>query len=534
MHRRNKKLAGFALVALVGTVLLFGLVTWFLWRESVGAEQKRVADMAQTLGLRTQQLVEGAKSTLDRLDKLPAHTCSEAHLRAMEKAAVQHPYVRAISYWHAAKRLCSVGFLQTAPLMPRRADHIYKSGVIAWWPSPQTRMDGVELFLMRYGSHELAIDPRMLLQTTPLKGYRVGLWVQGLRMAMKPADAKLPAPSSLGEGLTVDRKHNRLLSRFSLDTIFPIDIVVAEPMNSFWSRYRHTLEVSILVGLVLAGLWVYGIWRYGRYRLSLAGELREALHKNRVEVLYQPVIDLSTGHCVGAEALSRWRRAGGKYVNQDVFIRIAEEEGLGELLTRRVLETTLRELGDLLRAQPHLAVNLNLTPADLKGITFREFLSTSLKSAGVAARSVKLEITERALVNNAEVRALIHTLRERGHQVAVDDFGTGYSSLSYLESFELDTLKIDKSFVDVIGREAVTSHVIFHVIEMAKGLGLKMVAEGTETFEQVQWLQQQGVQCGQGFYFSKPLTAAQFREFIRNIHVKVLPLIPEKKQTRAI
>ena len=534
MHRRDKTLAGFALAALLGTVLLFGLLTWFLWRESVVAEQKRVADIAQTLGQRTEQLVEGAKSTLDRLDKLPGHDCSQAHLQAMEQAAVRHPYIRAISYWHAARRLCSVGFLQTAPLMPRRADHIYKSGVIAWWPSAQTRMDGVELFLMRYGSHELAIDPRMLLQAAPLKEYQIGLWVQNLRMAVKPDNAKLPAPSSLPEGLTIDRKHNRLISRFSLDTIFPIDIVVAEPMSSFWSRYRQTLEVAVLVGLILAGLWVYGIWPYGRYRMSLAGELREALRKNRVHVLYQPVIDLSNGRCTGAEALARWMRDDGEPVNQDVFIRVAEEAGLGKLLTQRVLEATLNELGGLLREQADLGINLNLTPGDLEGRDFPEFLNSSLAAAGILPHSIRLEITERALVNNADVRALICTFRKRGHQVAVDDFGTGYSSLSYLESFELDTLKIDKSFVSVIGREAVTSHVIFHVIEMAKDLGLQIVAEGTESFEQVEWLQRQGVQYGQGFFFSKPLTAAQFREFIRNNHVKVLPLIPEKKQTRVI
>lgn len=531
--RRDKTLAGFALTALVGTVLLFGVLTWFLWRESVGAEQKRVADMAQTLGQNTDNLVKGAKATLDKLDKLPENSCSKAHLRAMEKAAVEYPYIRAISYWHAAKRLCSVGFLQTAPLMPRRADHIYKSGVIAWWPSAQTRVDGVELFLMRYGSHEMAIDPRMLLQAAPLKGYQVGLWVQGLRMAMKPVDAKLPAPSSLPEGLTVDRKHNRLISRVALDTVFPIDIVVAEPMSSFWSRYRQTLEIAVLVGLVLAGLWVYGIWRYGRYRMSLAGELREALRKNRVQVLYQPVIDLSTGHCTGAEALARWQRDDGTYVNQDVFIRVAEEAGLEALLTRRVLETILHELGGLLREQPRLAINLNLTGKDLEGREFHGFLSNSLETAEIAPQSINLEITERALVHSAEVHALIHAFRELGHQVAVDDFGTGYSSLSYLESFELDTLKIDKSFVSVIGKEAVTSNVIFHVIEMAKDLGLQIVAEGAETYEQVQWLKEQGVHYGQGFFFSKPLTAAQFRDFIRDINIKVLPLIREKKKTRA-
>lgn len=533
MKRRDKKLAGFALVALTGTILLFGMVTWFLWRESVGTEQARVADMARTLGMNAEQLVEDAKGTLATLDQLPEHGCSKAHLRAMERAAVKHSYIRAVSYWHAARRLCSVGFLQAAPLMPRRADHIYKSGVIAWWPSAQTEVDGKRLFLMRYGSHELAIDPRMLLQSAPWKGYRIGLWVQGLLMASQPADAGLPEPASLPEGLTVDRKHNQLISRFSLDTIFPIDIVVSEPMSSFWSRYRHTLEVAVLAGLALAALWVYGIWRYGRYRTSLVGELREALRKNRVEVLYQPVIDLSSGQCSGAEALARWRRDDGEYVNQELFIGVAEEVGLGALLTRRVLETVLRELGDLLREHPQLAVNLNLTPDDLHGDGFREFLDASLATAGIEPRGIKLEITERALVNSAEVRALIRTFRQRGHRVAVDDFGTGYSSLSYLQSFELDALKIDKSFVNVIGRQAVTSQVIFHVIEMAKDLGLEIVAEGTETFEQVQWLQQQGVQYGQGFYFSKPLTAPQLCDFIRDIHVKVMPLIPASKHTRA-
>lgn len=514
LHRRDKKLAGFVLAALAGTVLLFGLMTWFLWRDTVGAEQKRIADMARTLGLRTERLVEDAKGTLDRLDKLHGATCSKANLRAMEQAAVKRPYIRAISYWHAVRRICSVGFLQSSPLMPGRADHIYKSGVIAWWPSAQTKVDGVELFLMRYGSHELAIDPQMLLEAAPFKGYQVGLWVQGLRMAVKPANANLPAPSSLSEGLTVDQKHNRLLSRFSLDTIFPIDIVVAEPMSSFLDRYRQTLEIVLIVALLLAGLWVYGIWRYGRYRMGLVSELREALRKNRIQVLYQPVVELSSERCVGAEALARWQGDDGEYINPEVFVRVAEEAGLGPLLTQRVLQAILHELGGLLRQHSHLSINLNLTPEDLKGPVFQEFLSTSLKAARVAPQCIKLEITERALVNNADVRTRIRWFRERGHQVAVDDFGTGYSSLSYLDSFELDTLKIDKSFVNAIGKEAVTSHVIFHVIEMAKGLELQIIAEGTETHEQVQWLRQQGVQYAQGFYFGKPLTAAQFREFI--------------------
>lgn len=532
MQRRDKTLIGFALAALAGIVLLFGLVTWFLWQESIGAEQQRVAEMARTLGLRTERLLEGAKNTLDTLDQLPEHDCSRAHLQAMEQAAVNHPYIRAVSYWHAAKRLCSVGFLQTAALKPRQADHIYKSGVIAWWPSAQTEVGGVQLFLMRYGSHELAIDPRMLLQAAPLKDYHIGLWVQNLRMAATPQTAHLPAPSSLSEGMTVDSEHERLVARFSLDTIFPIDIVATEPMSRFWSRYQRTLGSAIIIGLVLAALWVYGIWRYGRYRMSLASELRDALREGHIHVRYQPVIDLSSGRCTGAEALARWRREDGKLVDQDVFIRVAEESGLGSMLTRRVLQLTLRELGNLLREQPNLSINLNLTPEDLAGHEFLDLLDVSLESAGVAPGSIKLEITERSLVNNADIRTLIRTFRKRGHQVAVDDFGTGYSSLSYLESFELDTLKIDKSFVEVIGKETVTSHVIFHVIELAKGLALDMVAEGVETSEQLEWLRQHGVQYGQGFFLSEPLSVAQFKTFIRTDEAKVLPFVPGYRRGR--
>jgi len=519
----------FAGAALAGTVLLFGLVTWILWRETITNEQEKVAAVAQTLGRNTEQLMEDARNTLKRLNKLPAHNCSKAQLQAMEKAAIGHPYIRAIGYWHAATRLCGVGFLQTRALKPQHADHIYKSGVIAWWPSPQTEVDGVQLFLMRYGDYDLAIDPRTLLKTAPMKGYRIGLWVQNLRMAASPWDAKLPSPDSLQSGLTVDNKHNRLISRVSLDTVFPIDIVAVQPTSSLWSLYRHTLEFAVLVGLALAALWVYGIWRYGRYRLSLTVELRDALRKHRLRVRYQPVIDLESGRCTGAEALARWVRDDGELVDQDLFIRVAEAAGLGTMLTENVLSAILDELGGLLREHPQLSINLNMTPQDLESHEFQDLLSASLASARVAAQSIKLEITERALVNNAKVRALIRSFRKLGHQVAVDDFGTGYSSLSYLESFELDTMKIDKSFVNVIGKEAVTSQVILHVIEMAKGLGLDIVAEGAETLEQVQWLRRQGVQYGQGFYFSEPLPADEFCEFVRNNQAKVRPLIPARK-----
>ncbi|MCG8433173.1 MAG: EAL domain-containing protein, partial [Gammaproteobacteria bacterium] len=203
----------------------------------------------------------------------------------------------------------------------------------------------------------------------------------------------------------------------------------------------------------------------------------------------------------------------GEIVSPDVFIPVAEEAGLVPEITLAVLAATLRDLGNLLRENAELCINLNLAPEDLKSEKFGRAMAESLELAGVSAEHIKLEITERAMVNSDKSRKLIRDFRRRGHKVAIDDFGTGYSSLAYLETFELDTLKIDKSFVDAIGRDAVTSHVIGHVIEMAKSLRLETVAEGVESSEQASWLLEQGVEFGQGFLFSQPLPARRFRKF---------------------
>jgi len=166
-----------------------------------------------------------------------------------------------------------------------------------------------------------------------------------------------------------------------------------------------------------------------------------------------------------------------------------------------------------LRDRAQLCININLAPEDLTHDNFTGQLTDRLQRNEVSAGSIKLEITERGMVNTEQSRKLISDFRKLGHKVAVDDFGTGYSSLAYLESFELDTLKIDKSFVVAIGTEAVTNHVIGHVIDMAKSLSLDVVAEGIETEQQASWLIEQGVEYGQGYYFCRPVRATEFLKY---------------------
>lgn len=515
MLRRRKILFASAVAGLVGVALLFGVIASLLWKESVDAEVSYSGGLAATLGERTEHIFLDTRDMLDSFNRLPSVRCSSEHLQAMQQAAISRPYIRAIGYWQATDRVCGVGFLPAQGLKPPRADRIYDSGVIAWWPSAQTQVAGVQLFLMRYGDHDVAIDPRMLLELGPTPNRQAGLWVEQLRMSAIPWDAKLPAPASLPVGVTMDRAHDRVISHFSRNVILPIDVVAVEPSDSFWRRHLQSLAMGAAFGVLLVIAWIYFLLRFSRHQLSMATSLRQGLSTGEIRVQYQPLLNLRSGRCVGAEALARWERPNGERIEPDVFIPVAEEAGLVQELTLTVLRTAVREMKELLAEFPGMSINLNLAADDLKNDRIGVELARILTAAKLSPGAIKLEITERALLNTDISRAMIRDFRRLGHQVAVDDFGTGYSSLSYLQSFELDVLKIDKSFVDAIGTEAATSQVIVHVIEMAKSLGLDTVAEGVETAEQRDWLIAHGVAVGQGYLFSKPLPTGEFIEFLR-------------------
>ena len=513
MQRREKILIGAVFVGLLGVAGLLGSMIWLLWRESVASEADYAGGLATTLGERAEHTILDIRDMLAGFDKLDAARCSAAHLEALQNAAVSRAYIRGIGYWQAADRLCGVGFLPLQGLKPPHADRIYDNGVVAWWPSVQTEVGGVQLFLMRYGDHDVAIDPRLLLDLPSSPDRRAALWVENMRLSAIPWDAQLPQPDTLAVGVKVEREQGQVTSHFSRNEVLPIDVVAQEPIGNFWNRHGAILLIGSVLGLLLIAAWIDIILRISRRELRPATELRRALAAGRISVQYQPVIDLRSSRCVGAEALARWQRGNGQWVSPSVFIPVAEEAGLIQDVTSAVLRTVIADLRRIAEAG-RISINLNLSHDDLKNERIGDELAASLKQAHLPSQAIKLEITERALVNSDTARALIRGFRERGHQIAVDDFGTGYSSLSYLQSFELDVLKIDKAFVDAIGTGAATGEVIVHVIDMAKSLGLDVVAEGVQTLEQVRWLVDHGVFYGQGYLFSKALPVDDFIEFV--------------------
>src|SRR5690606_18721327 len=158
---------------------------------------------------------------------------------------------------------------------------IYDSGVVAWWPSSATEVGGIQLFLMRFGDHDVAIDPHALLDVGPLEGREAGLWVEGLRLTARPAGAVLPEPSALPVGLTMDQEGDRAISRCSGGGEMPIDVVAVEPLDRFWGRYRGVLLAGAIGGLTLLAIWLYLVLRFMRHKMSRATQLREAIARGR-------------------------------------------------------------------------------------------------------------------------------------------------------------------------------------------------------------------------------------------------------------
>jgi sensor c-di-GMP phosphodiesterase-like protein len=216
-----------------------------------------------------------------------------------------------------------------------------------------------------------------------------------------------------------------------------------------------------------------------RLQLGMPALIRSGLRRGEFFVQFQPIVDMDSGEWVGAEVLLRWRR-DGVLIRPDVFIAAAEDSGDIRQVTRRVTELLAPALAAVATWPRPFYFSINLAAADLHDAATPGLLDALLRGAAADPSRLRVEVTERGFARTDAAREVVNQLRTRGIRVAIDDFGTGYSSLSYLESFELDCLKIDKRFVDTLGAESVTSHVINHIIEMGRSLALEMVAEGVE------------------------------------------------------
>jgi diguanylate cyclase (GGDEF)-like protein len=252
-------------------------------------------------------------------------------------------------------------------------------------------------------------------------------------------------------------------------------------------------------------------------RLAFEAMMRRAIDRREFIAHYQPKVDVRTGRIVGAEALVRWQHPQQGLLAPGVFIGVAEEAGLIGRIGMMVLENTCRDIN----AFDRLGIEFGRIAINLSGIQFNdanllEDINSVVAAHDVRPHALEFEITESMVMHNREQAIeLMDGIKARGFTLSIDDFGTGYSSLAYLKRFPVDSVKIDKSFINDITTDANDSAIVQAIIVMSHALGMKVVAEGVETADQLAMLESFRCNAYQGWYFSKAVPAHEFIELVR-------------------
>ncbi|MET1248998.1 EAL domain-containing protein [Sporolactobacillus sp. STCC-11] len=293
-----------------------------------------------------------------------------------------------------------------------------------------------------------------------------------------------------------------------------------ENKHNKYQIYTHTMDII------------------GYKRFNLASDLQNSLELNQFELYYQPKVDIATLHIIGAEALIRWNHPEWGLVSPTEFIPLAEKFGMMRKIDRWIEKTAcLQNKAWQDEKLPLIPISINLSATRFLDHDLTANLLDVLGQTHLDPKYLEVEIVETALLENEKtVFTILDSLRQNGIGINLDDFGTGYSSLSYLKRFKgrINTLKIDKSFIDALGDidDESSKYIIKSIIELAHHLKMKVVAEGVETQEQLQLLQDFHCNVIQGYLFSKPVPADTFTELLRKEEVEA-PVVPVSRNSKA-
>jgi sensor c-di-GMP phosphodiesterase-like protein len=443
-------------------------------------------------------------------------SCSSDEIAYFRALIFESDFLKDAGRMHNGKIECSAAFGRPAETGAQvQPDYIQQDGTVFYTDLAPYRNPDLTVLTLQLGDSFVVFTPlmRMHLEMAPMHYVETVTDAPSLKTGIllgeKPL-AGMAIPTSegryrQGETLYVTRCSIRFFNCVTTFTTLPEIIAV----NS--ARFNGCIAVCALLG-ALSGLASSLLYRRNK---SIEQQLRRAIRKDKLYMVYQPIVDLPSGRIVGSEALVRWVNEDGKTITPDIFVKIAEQDGFIGEITRLVLRHVLRDFSETLRQFPDFRLCINVAADDLADPEFLLLLDQSLHRAAVAPSSLVIEITEGSTARNKVAIETIHSLRQRGHCVHIDDFGTGYSSLAYLHELSVDAIKIDKSFTQAVGTDSAVVAILPQILAMAEALDLKVIVEGIETSIQASYFAtfNQPI-LAQGWLYGRPVSAEKFMELM--------------------
>ncbi|MBS1801757.1 MAG: EAL domain-containing protein [Acidobacteria bacterium] len=528
------------IVAIISTIVLAtaGALGGYVVGHAYALRQaeSRLDQYADKVLLATIASTSESRAMLETMNSSSYRLCSDAEIEYFRQLIFQSQYLKAAGRMRNGRIECSttsgrtpLAATQYSPVMARQnGTKIYKN-------LPPFRVDDQNVVAVQIGEAFVVYNPYnfVSLAARHMHFAATAIDVQSHQAGQLIGDTPNVSQAILTQEGTAKVGETLFATRCSKDHDGCLTAYISTADALGISRGYSI--VFIAVGAFFGALsGVFFPMLYSRNK-SVEQQLIRAIRADALTVVYQPIVELSTGKIVEAEALVRWTDEYKNAVSPDVFVKIAEEKGFVGEITKLVLRHALRDFGSTLRARSFFRININIAASDLADSNFIPMLDKQLGDAEVSPRSLGVEITESYTARQQIARNTIVRLRERGHYVAIDDFGTGYSSLAYLHDLSVDAIKIDKAFTKAIGTDAVTVSILPQILTMAETLGLRVVVEGIETKVQADYFaaSEQDIHA-QGWLFGRPIPARAFLQMLDEEEARLTKQAEEEYPAGAI
>ncbi|HWU02672.1 MAG TPA: EAL domain-containing protein [Novosphingobium sp.] len=522
--RRNKKLIFLSIVGVIVTTGLPILAAITLaHREAMADEHAHLSALARSalagVDATTNQLRTGG-AIVNRLSRQEA--CSDKGLTLMREIDLGSPLLQAVGYAEGRKMVCS-------SFAGRRMFDLGPAEMTTVLHAELRRnislIDPNATYFTSTRGHFVGIVHKdlPLFSVSSEPGLRLGVFLWSNRQPLfnrGNVDHRL-ITADLADG-SVFQSGDDIVA-IAKSRQYDLGAIAVLPLSHVADHLRQTVLVLVPIGIFTGWLFSVGLIVVIRQRISMATMIRNGIKENEFFLLYQLVTNLSTGKVEGAEALIRWRHNSGHMVAPDNFIPAAEQADLMPMLTRHVLRLLARDVQGIPESYPDCHFAINFSAADIHRPDAIADLHNFVRQSGLGFDRIVIEATEHSFIDVNEANKNIAEMRQAGAKVAIDDFGIGYSSLAYLAQLDVDYLKIDKLFISALGTASATSRVASQIIQMAKSLDLKTVAEGVETEEQEKILRDLGVDLVQGYRYGVPMPIDDLIRYLRHEESRLQP-----------
>jgi sensor c-di-GMP phosphodiesterase-like protein len=499
------------LLSIAGAAAAAAVVSYLVASDALRAADAKRLDQDAKQVLREAEAVVGEVDTvLDSTRRSQHEFCSEVELSFLRDLVFRARYIRDVGRLRDDRLICTStdGVLPAPHSYARPPDLVIPQGDAIYIGYPLLIAPGEHSTIVVRGDANVVLSADAFEDLLP-PPLQYSIWlrtnlrdrivgVSGFGVRARPEQLKISGRLNSDDEL-ISVACSRV-SDFCAAAIARNSDILAQ--NS--SQMLGFGALGGVAGAGLAAAVIFGL----RRRQTLAAQLHRAIENDELSLVYEPLVDLGSTRTVGAEVLARWRDEQGQPVMPDIFIALAEEQGLIGGITEFVIRRATEELRDLLRRQ-EFRISINIAAVDLIGVELPGCLDRYVDGRGIPSDRVAFELTERSTADRTLIVRAIQMLRGRGHPVFLDDFGVGYSSLSYLHELGVDAIKIEKSFTAVLGGESVTASVVPQILSMATSLKLGVVVEGVETPVQEKSLRELGVQLVQGWLYGKPMSAKE-------------------------